>query len=194
MIRTERGSMADFFAARTWALDRSAPPGPVLAALAPSSRFAFRGRSAAINEASIALGLTLPREPRRATVKGERAALWLGPDEWLLLAPAMEEPALRSALRNALQGLPHSLVDLGHAHAGLTVSGPAAEAVLNAGCPLDLDLSIFRVGECTRTVFAKAEIALWRVRSDRFRLETDRSYAAYVWQLLSDAACEYEIQ
>jgi sarcosine oxidase, subunit gamma len=192
MIRKEFGSMADLFAARAGALEGLARPGPMLAALAPSSRFAFRGRSMAIDKAGIALDLTLPREPCRAIAKGERAALFLGPDEWLLLAPAIEEPALRIALRNALHGVPHSLVDIGHAHAALTVSGPAAEAVLNAGCPLDLDLSIFHVNECTRTVFAKTEIVLWRVRPDCFRVETPRSYAAYLWQLLSEAAHEYE--
>jgi sarcosine oxidase subunit gamma len=192
MIRKERGSMADVIAARAGALDGLAQPGPVLVVIAPSSRFAFRGRSTAIDKAGVALDLPLPREPRRATAKGERAALWLGPNEWLLLAPAQEEPALRIALRNALHGLPHSLVALGHAHAALTVTGPAAEAVLNAGCPLDLDRSIFQVNECTRTVFAKTEIVLWRVRSDCFRVETARSYAAYLWQLLSEAAHEYE--
>src|SRR5438552_3710020 len=83
MIRKERGSMADVIAARAGAFEGLAQPGPVLATFAPSSRFAFRGRSMAIDKAGVALDLPLPREPRRATAKGEHAALRLGPDEWL---------------------------------------------------------------------------------------------------------------
>jgi sarcosine oxidase subunit gamma len=68
------------------------------------------------------------------------------------------------------------------------VSGPQAAALLSAGCPLDLELSAFPVGMCTRTMLSKAEVVLWRTAADQFRLEVWRSFAAYVTEYLATAA------
>ena len=43
---------------------------------------------------------------------------------------------------------------------------------------------------CTRTVFAKAEIVLWRTAADTFRVEVWRSFADYVVGMLHETAFE----
>jgi sarcosine oxidase subunit gamma len=43
---------------------------------------------------------------------------------------------------------------------------------------------------CTRTVFEKSEIVLWRNSSETFRVEVARSFAPYVTGLLAQAARE----
>ena len=80
------------------------------------------------------------------------------------------------------------MVDVGHRQAGLVLEGPGAMDALAAGCPLDLHPTAFPVGMCTRTVFGKAEIVLWRQDMDRFHVEVWRSFAAYVCGLLERAA------
>jgi hypothetical protein len=55
-------------------------------------------------------------------------------------------------------------------------------------CPLPLDLTAFPVGMCTRTVFAKAEVVLWRTAPETFRLEVARSFARYVAAMLGEIA------
>ena len=160
----------------------------LLAPLPPSARFVLRARPAAQAAAAAPLGFALPTLACRAATAGERAALWLGPDEWLLLAPEAEGPSLAAALHAALADLPHALVDVGHRQSGFLVSGPHAATVLNAGCPLDLDPEKFPVGMCTRTVFAKAAITLWRTGTATFRLEAFRSYLPYVQNYLTEAA------
>ena len=62
--------------------------------------------------------------------------------------------------------------------------------LLNAGCPLDLDLAAFPVGMCTRTVLAKAEIVLWRTSAEVFHVEVWRSFASYVTEYLAEVARE----
>ncbi|MDH4167440.1 MAG: sarcosine oxidase subunit gamma, partial [Gammaproteobacteria bacterium] len=62
------------------------PPTPSLEALPPASRFVFRGDAAARGAAGTAFGTALTESACRATTDGSRAALWLGPDEHLLLA------------------------------------------------------------------------------------------------------------
>ncbi len=166
------------------------PDRAALARLPPASRFILRGKPAAVTAAGNAFGVGLPGLACRAAVAADRAALWLGPDEWLLLAPESEGAELGAALERAMAGEAHSLVDVSHRQVAIEVSGPNAEAILNAGCPLDLDPGAFPVGMCTRTVLAKAEIVLWRTMPLCFRVEVSRSFASYVWRLLEEAAGE----
>jgi sarcosine oxidase subunit gamma len=156
----------------------------------PAIRFILRGDGQVMATAGEASGLPLPVPACRATATAAAAGLWLGPDETLLLLPAIAERSWRAILGEALSGMPHSLVDVSHRQTALEISGPQAEAMLAVGCPLDLHLSAFPVGMCARTVFAKSEIVLWRKAPDLFHLEVWRSFRAYVVGLLEQAAEE----
>ncbi|TLY94738.1 MAG: sarcosine oxidase subunit gamma family protein [Gammaproteobacteria bacterium] len=160
----------------------------VLHALPPATRYVLRGGSEVRAAAESALGCGIPARACRATVEGDRAALWLGPDEWLLIAPEPPPRRFAAALAEALAGLPHSLVDVSHRQSALALSGPQATTLLAAGCPLDLDLGPFPVDMCTRTMLAKAEVLLWRTGPQVFRVEVWRSFVAYVSQFLGEAA------
>lgn len=140
-------------------------PGPAL------SRAILRGRPVG----------DVPQEPCRAIVSGDRAALWLGPDEWLLLAPDGEAIAVADA---------DSLVDVSQRQLSLIVAGADAAQVLNGAVPLDLSLGAFPVGMCTRTICEKAEIVLWRTAPERFHIEAGRSFMPYVSDLLHAIAAE----
>ena len=67
----------------------------------------------------------------------------------------------RNSVRRC-RDLAHSLVDVSQRQAGLAVDGPRARDLIASGCPLDLDPESFPVGMCARTLFAKAEVVLWR--------------------------------
>lgn len=155
-------------------LDHAAAiPGVSIAA--PLRRVSLHG------DLSFYAGIALPRAPLRATMSDETAILWLGPEEWLVLAPAHDPVMYGNA----------SVVDVSHRQVGLEIAGPHAAVLLNAACPLDLDLPAFPVGACTRTVFAKAQIVLWRRGETLFHVEVARSFAAYVHGMLREAAREY---
>jgi sarcosine oxidase, subunit gamma len=163
-----------------------------LCALPPSARFVIRCQSAGIETIGQALRVSLPQTACRAFVANHRAALWLGPDEWLLLADEADAPEIADLSAGVLTAVPHSLVEVSHGYAGLTIAGPQAASVLNHGCPLELSLSAFPVGMCTRTILGKAEIILWRRDAEMFHIEMGRSFSAYVWRFLEEARCEYK--
>jgi len=140
--------------------------------------------------AGAALGLALSSIACRADSRGTRAALWLGPDEQLLLAPEAEGVEIASQLESALAALPHSLVDVSHRQIALELSGPYASTALSVGCPLDLYVAAFPVGMCTRTILGKADIVLWRTDTEVFHLEVWRSFADYLSRYLAEAARE----
>jgi sarcosine oxidase, subunit gamma len=165
-------------------------PSAPLRTLGPASRHILRGEPPVIAGAAAALGLALPATCR-ASERDHRALLWLGPDEFLLITPPETLAAITSALAHALDGAVHSCVDVSHRQVALELSGALAATVLAAACPLDLDLEAFPVGMCTRTLFGKAEIVLWRVGAEVFHLDVARSFAAYVSRLAAVAAREH---
>jgi sarcosine oxidase subunit gamma len=165
--------------------------------LPPASRWILHGGPAARARAAPVWGVELPETACRAAIAGTRAALWLGPDEYLLLELAPSErieesaAAVAGAFEQALAATRYALVEVSHRQFALEVSGEHAATMLSAGCPLDLDLAEFPVGMCTRTVFAKADVVLWRTRADAFHLEVWRSFAGYVSGLLAEIAREF---
>ena len=158
---------------------------PLLRQLPPASRLVLRGGPQVLAAAAAALGLPRNEASCRAVRSGDRAALWLGPDERLLIAPADAGQDIEALLQRALAGMPHSLVEISHAQMAFELSGAHAAVALNIGCPLDLDAAAFPVDMCTRTVFAKAQIVLWRQGPETFRVETARSFAPYVTKILA---------
>ena len=117
-----------------------------------------------------------------------RCALRLGPDEWLVLGPEADTDALCAELAEGLAGRFHALTDVSHRNVALGAESPDAEAILNAGCPLDLHPKTFPVGAGTRTLLGKAEIVLLRTGETTFHVECWRSFAPYVQGFLIEAA------
>jgi heterotetrameric sarcosine oxidase gamma subunit len=142
-----------------------------LAVLPPATRLILRGE---------VIGMVLP-DVCRAITAADGALLWLGPDEFLLLASDDVVPVPNAA----------SVVDVSHRNIALSVSGARADWAINAFCALDLHPSAFPVGMCTRTLLGKAKIVLWRTAADTFRIEVARSYAPYVWACLQEARQEF---
>jgi len=161
-----------------------------LAAVPALARFSLRGDLSALADALASVAVTISRNACRAVEADICTALWLGPDEQLLLAPERNVPQLAQALQTALASIPHSLVDVSHRQTAFELTGPDARALLNAGCPLDLSDEAFPVGMCTRTLFEKSEIVLWRPSPERFHIEVWRSFAPYVTALLAEVARE----
>lgn len=159
-------------------------PSVTIAPAAPASRISLRAPEASLAALSKALGLALPDRPKTSASRGTRHALWLGPDEWLVIDEAEADLAAACASAKAL----HSAVDVSHRNTAIRLSGSGGEAVLAAGCPQDVSLAAFPVGACSRTALGKVEIVLLRTAEDAFRIEVWRSFSDYAFTLLAEAA------
>jgi sarcosine oxidase subunit gamma len=164
---------------------RFANSGVSIKAASPAARVALRANAKEVSKLTKPLGLKLPTSPMSSTISKSRSALWLGPDEWLIIdqVPSSIQPLMKN-----LGSAKCSHVDVSHRNTAIIVSGKDAENILNAGCPRDLSLSAFPVGGCSRTIFGKIEIILWRKDSDTFHIEVWRSFSDYLWTYLLDAA------
>jgi sarcosine oxidase, subunit alpha len=177
------------------AVDQSAPiarPSEFvqLSVLAPTSRLSIRAGHAAATGIGLALGVLLPTVPCRSVISRDRAALWLGPDEWLIIAPESAFGLVAQA-RQAAGDHPASVIDVSHASQTLEITGRRAAWCLNAFCALDLHLQAFPVGMCTRTLLGKADVSLWRIAPEVFHLDVARSFVPYAWACLEEARLEF---
>ncbi|TPN55063.1 MULTISPECIES: sarcosine oxidase subunit gamma [unclassified Mesorhizobium] len=152
--------------------------------LPPAERISLRAPEASVAALSKALGVTLPKKPKTSVSKAGRTALWLGPDEWFVIDEAGNDPLAACATVAAL----HSAVGVSHRNIAIAVTGAAAAATINSGCPQDLSLDAFPVGAASRTILGKAEIVLLRTAADAFRVECWRSFSDYVFTFLSEGA------
>lgn len=160
-------------------------PGVGITALGARTRVSLRAHESARGKLKAVLGFPLPKKPKSTVSKGGLTALWLGPDEWLLIEEG--ETDLVARLEAAAIDLA-SVVDVSHRNVAILIEGVAAEATLSEGCPQDLRLTRFTVGAASRTVLGKAEIVLHRTGETRFELECWRSFGEYVWGFLAEAA------
>ena len=141
-----------------------------------------------------ALGFEPPTDPNTAVGGNGRTALWLGPDEWLIVTPPGEEGATCAALRTMRLGRHFAVTDVSEGRAVIGLAGADARDVLAKGCPLDLHPRAFGPGRCAQSTLAKALVILHQL-SDRpaYDIYVERSFADYLWTWLEDAAAEYGV-
>lgn len=181
--------------------------GDRLAELAPAARIAEQpflsqltlrvtdaDTAAAVGEE---LGAPLPSVPCTFTSgaggHGAVEVLWMGPDEYLVLAPPGVATGLDSALRRRIAGARGAVVDVSAQRTTLTLAGPRARDLLAHGCAIDLHPSAAPTGTCVQTLLARAGVVLLVRDADRDELAllVRSSFAEYLAAWLIDAAVEY---
>lgn len=106
------------------------------------------------------LPLGLPATPNTWSAGDGREVLWLGPDEWLVVAEPGSAPAILRELERALDGLHHSVVDVSADRAVVELAGEDRMGLLTRGCGLDLHPRSWRAGMCAQTLLARVPVLL----------------------------------
>lgn len=149
----------------------------------------------ALAAANRILGLQLPLTPNTTAASQELLAIWLGPDEWLLLAEHHQPDSLVTDLQASLTGRFASVVDTSAGQTVIRLSGPSALDVLARGCALDLHTSVFPPGACAQTLLARAQVLLIVVDdTPTFDIVVRRSFAPYVAAWLKDSARQFGLR
>jgi sarcosine oxidase subunit gamma len=121
----------------------------------------------------------LPLEPNTAWEDGPRAALWLGPNEWLILGPPHAGSEIVADLDASLDDLHRSVVDVSAQRLALEVSGSRAREILSKGCSLDLHPREWTTGMCAQTMLGKAQVILHQ-RAETTGIAVRTSFASYL--------------
>jgi sarcosine oxidase subunit gamma len=125
----------------------------------------------------------LPIEPNLAVDDGRRAALWLGPDEWLILGPPGDAAKIVAELEAAFAGVDRSVVDVSANQVAIELTSPERFDLLAHVCPLDLDPRVWATGRCAQTLLGRAQVIL-QERTATTGILVRPSFADYVVDLL----------
>ncbi|MGM0659813.1 MAG: sarcosine oxidase subunit gamma [Pseudomonadota bacterium] len=134
-----------------------------------------------------AVGLELP-DQRQALMGDGTAALWMAPDELLLICPYTEVAGRLATLEDALMREHHLAVNVSDARCHLHVTGEGARETLAKLCPVDLSPEAFTPGMLRRTRMAQIAAAFWLDDGGTFHLICFRSVSDYAFNILKTAA------
>ncbi|APX02464.1 MULTISPECIES: sarcosine oxidase subunit gamma [Arthrobacter] len=123
------------------------------------------------------------------------SALWLGPQEFLVVAPEDAHDSLGGdligSLKSALGDGAGQVVDLSANRTTFELSGPRARAVLEKGCALDLHPRTLKAGTALNTEVGNIPVVLFKDGEESFRLFPRASFADYLGRWLLDAMREF---
>jgi sarcosine oxidase subunit gamma len=146
-------------------------------------------------EVGAALGVPLPEKSCTFTSGDGIDVLWMGPDEYLILAtPALSRESagsLEAVVRAAIGDAPGAVCDVSAQRTAVTLGGSAVRDVLAHGCSIDLHPAASPPGTCVQTLLARTGIVLLVRESDEFTVLVRQSFADYFAAWLTDASSEY---
>jgi sarcosine oxidase subunit gamma len=124
--------------------------------------------------------LGFPLEPNTVTGDMARGALWLGPDEWLVVAAPGDPGVLVDELEALFRDTHRAVVDVSANRAVIELRGPGRLALLASACSLDLDpAGGWAPGVCAQTLLARAQVILQEL-PEATRMFVRPSFADYV--------------
>ena len=142
---------------------------------------------ARIGEALGVLPSTVPNT-FRSSPDGRLQAIWLGPDEWLIIAVPGAAGSIEAALRDVTDEDAVSVVDVSASRTTLSIRGPDACAALERNCLIDLHPSKFVAGSCAQTLFTRVNVILLKMSdAPEYRLLVRSSLAAHLASWFADA-------
>lgn len=137
----------------------------------------------------------LPGASGMVCSRGQASLLWMGPEEFLLVAPPESHDSLGGeyprALVEALGTGDGQVVDLSANRTTLELSGPRARDVLDKGCQLDLHPRVFATGTALSTEIGGIPAILWKTAEETYRILPRASFADFLGKWLLDAMREY---
>ena len=130
------------------------------------------------------LGQPLPVEPNTMSIADHRV-YWLGPNEWQIVTELGRSAELVNALEDALADQHVAINNLSGGQVALHLSGADVPELLARACTLDLDPTVFGVGDCAQSALAKANVLLGYIDATPvYEIIVRRSFSEYLLRWL----------
>jgi sarcosine oxidase subunit gamma len=139
-----------------------------------------------------ATGADLPFAANTVSAADDVRILWLGPDEWWVVAPDPKRTELIERLRQSFTGQHAAVTDVSESRTVITMTGPAARDLLARGISLDLHPRAFGPGQCAQTGMSKANILLHQIDdTPSYEIYILKSFADYLWRWIGLVAEDF---
>ena len=136
------------------------------------------------------VGVELPVAANTFHQAGHRCIIWLGPDEWMILAENGASDDIIAELDTPEAG--HvAVVNISDALGAVTIEGPHARDVLAKNCAIDFHPRAFTKGMAVQSILSHAGVTILCMEDDKMMVIGRTSFMPYILDLLSDSAIEY---
>lgn len=140
--------------------------------------------AAAVDEA---VDLTMP-DVLGVTHHDDVRAVWMSPDELLLVLQDKDTAAALSRASEQLGSSHHMALDVSDARSVLRLTGRLVGEVLAKGAPCDCSDRGFPPGTARRTHLAGLAVGIWRLDAETWEIVCFRSYAHHLRAWLETAS------
>jgi len=130
-----------------------------------------------------ATGTDLPIVANTVLAADDMRILWLGPNEWWVVAPDAKRVELIERLRQSFAGQHTAVCDVSESRTVITMTGPAARDVLARGISLDLHPRAFGPGQCAQTGMGRTNVLLHQTdNAPTYEIYVLKSFSDYLWR------------
>jgi sarcosine oxidase subunit gamma len=138
------------------------------------------------------LNMILPTEANTSTTIDKLTAIWLSPDEWMIVS---NEFASKETNKNELYEMLFNsiskknlgaVIDVTDQFVQLEMKGKNIYEIFSAGCPFNFDEFKKKKGSTTQTVLNNMDVIMHHKDENIVNLFVRRSFAEHLWYWIED--------
>ena len=160
----------------------------------PISKINIRGNKREfLTAVGKSLGLILPNEPNTSSSSEMLTAMWLGPDEWLIVSNNIAEKQndiydLENSLKDTISKVKlGSVVNVTDHFIMINLEGNNVYDLLSSACPFNFDKFKENKGSIVQTVFAHIDIIIHHKDVNNLNLLVRRSFSEHLFSWMKDS-------
>ena len=140
------------------------------------------------------LNMILPTEANTSTTSDKLTAIWLSPDEWMIVSNDLvnkdtNKYELREMLFNSISKTAlGAVVDVTDQFVQLELKGENIYEIFSAGSPFNFNEFKEKKGSTTQTVLNHIDVILHHKEENIINLFVRRSFAEHLWSWIEDSA------
>ena len=140
------------------------------------------------------LNMLLPTEANTSTISDKLTAIWLSPDEWMIVTNDVvkkdtNEYELNEILFNNISKVNlGSVVDVTDQFVQLEIKGKNIYEIFSAGSPFDFNEFRDRKGSSVQTILNHIDVIVHNKGDQAVNLFVRRSFAEHLWSWINDSA------
>ncbi len=140
------------------------------------------------------LNMILPTEANTSTASDKLTAMWLSPDEWMIVSNELvskdsNKYELHEILFNSISKTNlGAVLDVTDQFVQLELKGENIYEIFSAGCPFNFNEFNEKKGSTTQTVLNHIDVIMHHKEENVVNLFVRRSFAEHLWSWIEDSA------
>ena len=170
-------------------------PGLQMREIKPVMKLIIRGKKRQfLSAVGKSLNLLLPNEANTSSRSDQLTALWLSPDEWMIVSNELaskdtDKYNVYEVLFNSISKTNlGAVIDVTDQFVQLELKGKNIYEIFSAGCPFNFNEFKEKKGSTTQTVLNHIDVILQNKDENIVNLFVRRSFAEHLWSWIEDCA------